>query len=359
MRRLVTSAVVAALVAAGAAPAAARRSGEHAAELDAAQRALARLRYEEARTLLERAWRSGDNGPAALALIFRLQGEVAATLGDTAGARRAFVRWLVIDPGARLDEGASPKFVSAFDDARAQLGGAALRVDVEVDGAAAPGGAQVTLVVVADPLAMIAGARASYTGEGGVLSLVEGKGSARVALPLPGAGGRRVVVAAVDGFGNRLVERPIVVERPQAAPTPEPAPPPRTTLAPAAPASVPASSPPPARSTFASPWLWTGVSAGLAVAGGVFAWRVSDAEAELAELNAHSAEHDFAEARAVEDRRQTSATIMVVSLAAAGASAVAAVWLALDDDPPSSQPAARVGFAPAPGGGQVSFEWSF
>jgi hypothetical protein len=99
------------------------------------------------------------------------------------------------------------------------------------------------------------------------------------------------------------------------------------------------------------------VSAGLALTGGVFAWRVGDAEAELAELNAHSAEHDFTEARAVEDRRRTSATLMVVSFAAAGAAAVAAVWLALDHD--DHEPAAHVGFAPAPGGGQVSFEWSF
>jgi hypothetical protein len=329
-------------------PAWARRASDHSSELDAAQRALGDLRYEEARALLERAWHSGDNGPGALALLFRLQGEVAATLGDAPGARRAFARWLAIEPAAHLDEGASPKFVAPFDAARTQLGGSWLRVDVEV----APDGSAVTLVVIADPLAMVVGARVSYTGEGGLQSVVEGKGGPRIGLPLPTADHLRVVVAALDGFGNRVIEREVLV-----APE-KPRPPARPVLTPSdEPAAPPSAPSAPARPLLARPWLWTGVAAGLALVGGVFVWRVADAEDELAALNADSAGHSFAEARALDDRRHTSATLAYASFGAAGASLVLALVLAAAGAGP--EPASHLGFAPAPGGGRVSFEWSF
>src|SRR5438045_1715299 len=86
-RALAFALVVVSVVLAGA-PAQARHTSDRSVDLDAAQRALENLRYEEARPLLERAWRSGQNGPQALATLFRLQGEVFATLGDEAAARR-------------------------------------------------------------------------------------------------------------------------------------------------------------------------------------------------------------------------------------------------------------------------------
>jgi hypothetical protein len=365
------------------APALARRSSQHSSELDAAQSALGRLRFEEARDKLERAWRSGDNGPAAMALLFRLQGEVAATLGDVPAARRAFARWLALDPKARLDEGASPKFVAAFEAARDGLAGAALRVDVEV----APGGHAVTLVISSDPLDLAAGARVSYTGEGGVQSVAEGKGGPRIQLPLPGTARLRVVVAALDGYGNRLVERELIVQPDASAPAVVPAPPaPRVPVDPHdddddgdrdGERSPDDADEPPARdditqaaepeatrgarserSFLTSPWLWAGVGVGFAAAGGYFAWRVGDTEAELAELNAHSAEHPFSEAQTLEDQRSQSATFAAVGFAAAGASVLAAILLALDREPAAPAPA-TLGLRPTRGGADLVLEWSF
>ncbi len=352
-------ALVIAVIVLGDASANARKPRDRSVDLDAAQRALDNLRYEEARPLLERAWHSGQNGPQALALLFRLQGEVAATLGDEPAARRAYARWLALEPSARLDEGTSPKLATAFEAARRQLEGAALRVDVAV----ARDGAAVVLVVVSDPLAMIAGARASYRSQAGVQGVVEGKGDLRIELPLPTAGDFRVVVAAVDGFGNRLIDHEIVVDAPQPAkpgrtapaasrsvPVPTPVPPP---------APVPA--PPPRRAPappiYASPWLWSSVSAGFVIAGGVFAWRASDAQSQLDDLNANSAQHSFAEARLVEDRLGTNAMAANLGFAAAGACAVVALVLALES--PHSPASAHLSLRPALGGGRVTFEWSF
>jgi hypothetical protein len=350
MRRvsnLRSSALVCALLMATLAPGTAfartRRANDRSVDLDAAERALESLRYEEARPLLERAWRSGQNGPVALALLFRLQGEVAATLGDEAAARRAFARWLALAPGAQLDEGTSPKLAAVLEAARAQLGGAALAIDVEV----AENGAAVALVVVSDPLDMIAGARASYRDESGVQGVVEGKGDHRVELPLPVAGHFRVVVAAVDSYGNRLVDHEITVVPAPASAKPSPPPPPPTIVA------TPA---PPLRPLVASPWLWAGLGSASLIVGGVFAWRAGDAQHELDTLDAESGQHSFGEARAVEDRLVTSAVTADLAFAAAGACAIAAIVLALEPRPGT---ASHLGIGPTAHGGRVALEWHF
>jgi hypothetical protein len=356
LSRAIAFALVLADLVIGAAPAAARPTGDRSVDLDAAQRALGHLRYEEARPLLDRAWRSGQNGPQALAALFELQGKVAATLGDEAAARRAFARWLAIDPSAQLEDGVSPKLAASFEAARHDLDGAALRIDVEV----APSSAAVALVVTSDPLAMIAGARASYRDEDILHGVVEGKGGKRVELPLPAAGHLRVVVAAVDSFGNRLVEREIVVaparEHPALPPAPMALPPPapRAVASPLAPAPPP---PPPSRSILASPWLWSGLGAGFALAGGAFAWRMNDAQHDLDRLNATSASHSFTEAREVEGRLTSSSTGAYVGFSAAGACAVVAVILALGSS--DGEAPRHVAIGPAPGGARVALAWSF
>ncbi len=352
-----TATAVALLLAALAAPAGAQ---DRSADLDAAERALEELRYEQALPLLDRAWQSGQNGPKALARLFRLQGEVAATLGDEAGARRAFARWLSLVPDARLPEGTSPKIVASFDAARAQLGAARLHVDVQVTA----DGAAVAMIVATDPLALVAGARASYRGEGGVQGTVSGKGGARVNLPLPTAGLYEVVVAAVDSYGNHLVEQSITVgegdpppsdDDPVAAPRAPPRP--DDSGVEAARPRPPREARTPSRPFYANAWFWGALGAGAGVAGAYFGVQARQAQHELYALNASSEQHPFAEARAIEDRLRSDALAADVSFAVAGACVVVAVVLWLRPAPRRPGVSARVGAGP--GSAQVTLGWQW
>jgi hypothetical protein len=320
-----------------------------ALDLDAAEQALHDLRYEEAALLLERARRSGQNGPRALARLFRLHGELAATLGDTAAARAAFAQWLAIEPGAALAAGTSPKITATFAAAAAQLDGASLDVGfLLVDD-----GAAVALEVRSDPLAMVAGARAFYPGRTDV-GRVEA-GVARVALAVPGAGRMQVVIAALDAHGNRLAEHAMTMERAPALEPPVRAVP-RAASPP--PPRVVASSPvPPPRWRLHRGWALGGAAVVLGAVGGVFAVRAVQAQDELDELNRTSADHDYRVAEATADRLRTSAIVANASVALAGGCALAAVLLW--PDAPPDHLARRVSWQVGREGAAAALEWSW
>src|SRR5215216_4724899 len=90
-------AVLLALVA-GAATAAAQKKGP----TDRARSEIGELRYEDAQKTIEKAIRSGTNGPADMTELYLLLGEVKASLGDDDAAEDAFKRALAIDPAAEL-----------------------------------------------------------------------------------------------------------------------------------------------------------------------------------------------------------------------------------------------------------------
>jgi hypothetical protein len=321
-------------------------------DLDAAEQALHDLRYEQAVLLLERAHRSGQNGPRALARLYRLHGELAATLGDTAGARRAFAQWLAIEPRASLAAGTSPKITATFAAAAAQLDGASLDVGfVLVDG-----GAAVALEVRSDPLAMIAGARCFYPGRAEVGRVAAGV--ARVTLALPGTGPVQVVVAALDVHGNRLVEHELTLERGRAANDPpvRAARPP--TAAPTATPRVATPAPAPAAGwRFHRGWALGSAAVVLGAVGGGFAVRAARAQDELDDLNRGSAEHDFREAEEVAARLRTSAIVANAGLALAGGCALAAVLLW--PEAPPEHLARRVSWQVGPDGAVAALEWSW
>jgi hypothetical protein len=324
------------------------RAAQH--ELDEAERALRDLRYEEASARLDRAQRSGQNGPRALARLYRLDGEVAATLGDPTAARAAFARWLAIEPTAALAPGTSPKITAPFTAAAAQLGGAALDVAFRVDDTAAA----VALEIRSDPLAMVTGARAFYRGAADVGRAEAG--IARVELALPRAGRLQVVVAALDMHGNRLAEHELTLESATAAPESSAAPRRAAAPRPVALAAV-AAPPPPARARFHRGWALTGAAVGLGAVGGFYALRAAQAQDELDALNAASGEHSYLEAEAAADRLRTRAIVANTGLALAGACALAAALLW--PDAPPDHPARRVSWQVGSDGARAALGWSW
>jgi hypothetical protein len=354
--RITVAIAIAVVVTAGLAGAAradaiadADRAAQH--ELDEAERALRDLRYEEASARLDRAERSGQNGPRALARLYRLDGEVAATLGDAPAARAAFARWLAIEPTATLAPGTSPKITAPFTAAAAQLGGAALDVAFRVDDTAAA----VALEIRSDPLAMVTGARAFYRGAADVGRAEAG--IARVELALPRAGRLQVVVAALDMHGNRLAEHELTLESATAPPEPRRAAPRRAAAPRPAAGAVVAAPPPPARSRFHRGWALTGAAVGLGAVGGFYAVRATQAQNELDALNASSGEHSYVEAEAAADRLRTRAIVANTGLALAGACALAAALLW--PDAPPDHPARRVSWQVGSDGARAALEWSW
>jgi hypothetical protein len=314
------------------------RAQDPAADLRAAEKAFEGLRYEDAVRLCERAYRAGGLAPAELGRLFRLQGEVAATLGREEQARDAFARWLAVVPGATLAAGTSPKLSAPFEQARGQLGGRQLAATWR----AGDDGASLLVTVEDDPLSMAAATRATYRDAEGVRGTVEarGPGGVELRLPLPTRGRFQVVVAVLDERGHRLLElgvtEPIFVGEAMSAPV--------VIEKPRADAAGP--------SFWTNPWTWTGGALLIGGVAGGFAWRAGEAQDELDQLNENSAEHDFSEALSVEDRLRRDALIANVGFGAAGACAIAALVLWL-------RPTPGTAVTPLAGRGNLGAVWTW
>lgn len=104
---------------------------------------------EEAQASLEGAARRNDRINA-----YRLLGLCQAALGELESAREAFSNMLAIDPQATLPEGLSPRFTSAYAEAKgALIDNAPLALAVEEE--REEGKARVLLVAVTDPMGLI------------------------------------------------------------------------------------------------------------------------------------------------------------------------------------------------------------
>src|SRR5687767_7916168 len=82
--------------------------------LERARTEIGELRYDDAQKTVDKALRSGRNSPEQMTELYLLLGEVQASLGDDEAAQDAFRRALVIDPGAELRKGLSPKIKEPF-----------------------------------------------------------------------------------------------------------------------------------------------------------------------------------------------------------------------------------------------------
>jgi tetratricopeptide (TPR) repeat protein len=184
---------------AAAAPAAAQKKGA----IDRARGEIGELRYEDARKTVDKALRSGTNGPADMAELYLLSGEVEASLGEDDAAIDAFKKALVIDAGAELREGLSPKIREPFSKARrAMKGKKPLAIQHRI---IKQDPATIAILVQSDPFGMIIGGKLVYKNADGAERSIARMGKERVDLRLP-KGASKFVVAALDEHGNRLIE---------------------------------------------------------------------------------------------------------------------------------------------------------
>jgi hypothetical protein len=301
--------LIAAALIASAAPAAA---DDGTAMLGKAQKAIEDIDYDGAKKLVDAALASGALDPSELARAHMLAGEVAAALGDDAGAHDHFERWILLDPAARLPDGLSPKITTPFTAAHASadaLGTAPLTVTAGDRKAG-----HVSLEVQHDPLRMVA--RVHVTFDRGTDA--EAVGS-RVDVAIDDAA-TRATVNLLDEHGNRLVD-PIALTLATTTTTAT-----TSLTAPAQTVTVTHSLPAAVR------WpTWTVVA--LVAGGGAayFGHAASQDQSDLDALNKSSAMHSFDEAQAIADRGHRDALLANVSIGVAAAAAAAVVVTVIVD----------------------------
>ena len=273
--------------------------------LERARLQIEELRLDLALESLDSALRSGENGPAETAEILHLLGEVTASLGLSDAAVGHFERWLALRPSAALEEGVSPKIERPFIQARAALAARApLRVHYEVVADRDP--IVLLLIVDSDPMAMVAGARARLSGRAQPPLQLEQRGTGRIQIALP-PGSLEVVLAAIDQYGNRVAE--IGVER-----------------------SIVIAAPKPARRPLYGRWfVWGGAALGVALVGAGLSVGAAVAQNDLQRVIGDSANHDFREARGLENSARGEWLAAGIGFGVAGALAIAATTLGIHD----------------------------
>ncbi len=191
-----------ALTAAGPARAQKKGGGTPRATIERARTEIGELRYEDAQKTVEKAIRSGTNGPGDMAELYLLMGEVKASLGDDEAAQSAFKSALSIDPAAELRDGLSPKIREPFGKAKkAMKGKKPLAIQHRI---LKPDPPTIAVLVESDPMGMIIGGRRIYKNAEGAERSVAGMGKERVDLKLP-RGTSKFTVAGIDEHGNRLI----------------------------------------------------------------------------------------------------------------------------------------------------------
>lgn len=290
--------------------------------LGKAQKAIDDIDYETARALTEQALASGTLDHDQLAHAHMLAGEVAAALGDDAGAHDHFERWILLAPDARLPDGQSPKITQPFTAAHASadaLGPARFDVD------ASRAHDKLAITVTGDPLHMVARVHVLLDHGGDR----EGVG-AEFELPIDAAA-TRATITLLDEHGNTLAQRDAdlaVAAAPRAEPLPT--------------VTVEHSVPAPLR------WpTWAVLTVAAAGSCGYFAHAASQDQDELTALNMSSTMHTFDEAKAIEDRGHRDTLLTNVSLGVALAALAATVVSVAVDHTVEVQPLAAPGVAGA------------
>jgi len=313
-----------------------------------ARQAVAESDYVSARPELAAALGAGDRSPEEVAEIYRLTGIVNAALGDAKAATEAFTRLLALSPKATLPAGTSPKLRRPFE-AAGRYWKTHTPLEVKIETVSTP--PTVTLILVNDSLSMVAKAHVVFVIDGGAERTKDAVASERTDITLPA--GRRINarVAALDEHGNRLVEIgskdvPIVII--------SEAPPPVVALV-AKPTRVVVHAA--ARPFYLQWWPSAAVAGVFGGAAGYFAWSARGDANELTRLNADSANHQYGEAKAIEDRGHLHALFTNIGLGAMGAFGITAGVLYLTR--PRDHIETRIAAAPTPGGGAIVFGGTF
>lgn len=169
------------------------------ADLDAITSALDSSDYPAAQDLVTKALAAGGNSPEATVELYRLQGVIEGSLGNTQRATDAFLRALALNPKLALAAGTSPKVGKPFEAAKTFYKTSAplkLKVDTR------PTPPAVTLVVQSDPMKMVARARVAIVVDGKPEQMLDGIGT----IELPAGTRLDLRVTVLDARNNRLVE---------------------------------------------------------------------------------------------------------------------------------------------------------
>lgn len=317
--------------------------------LDGAKAAVDASDYLTARGQLDDLIAKGGNGPEDMAEIYRLSGIVAGALGEAKAATAAFQKCLALAPKSTLPPGTSPKISRPFAEAQAFF---KTHEPLKIKAETVSSPPSVTLTVASDPLDMIARARVVATVDKGAPKTIEKPAASELSIALPPGARIDLRVIALDEKGNRLaevgsVDVPLVIVGggPAVVSTGTP-PPPKKKAAPAAPRSP--------RPLYLKWWLWGGVAVAFAGGATYFGFEARAAKLELDDLNAHSVNHDFDEAKDVESRGKRDALLTNIGFGAAGAFAVAATILFLTE-PSATEHQRTTTITPVPitGGGAV------
>ena len=310
------------------------------ADIEAITSALDNSDYPGAQDLVTKGLAAGGNSPASTVELYRLQGVIEGSLGNTQRATDAFLRALALNPKLALAVGTSPKVMKPFVAAKNfYKTNEPLEVKVETR----PRPPAVTLVVRHDPMKMVARARVAYVVDGQPEKMLDGIGT----IDLPAGARLDLRVTVLDASGNRLVEIgssdvPIVIVSSTALPPGK-----------AKPAKKPVAGPAHERPLYAKWWLWGGAAIAFTGAGAGFGIAALEAKSDLEALNSTSSAHSFDEATAVEDKIRTRLLLSNISYGVAIACGVTAAILFLTK--PSSAERSSISVAPAPtrGGGAI------
>jgi hypothetical protein len=246
-RRRIVDVLCVALALLFAEPLARARSGE---PLASAQRHMRELRYESARSEVERSIRRGHHTRKELVALYALRAELASIMDGPSVGESAFRRVLVLAPD-HTPSRATPIFAGPFAAAQRWVT-AHGRLAVEHTVATPRPGSNtpVAITVASDPFAMVSGARVRHRvlGEDAWVA-VPGLSMRPWLPPIPPGTVLEYYIEVVDASDNVLVqlgtaEAPMSVEAPGPTP-PAPSPSPAASK-PIAPANVPpALTPPP------------------------------------------------------------------------------------------------------------------
>lgn len=285
-------------------------------QLEEARALLADLDYEGTLRALQQALLSGKNAPDEIRSVYRLLGEVHASLGNAAEAERFFRNWLALDPDATLPAGSSPKLIAPLVAAQAYM---STRKPLAVRCEPTRQGTGLTLDVAADPTELIAGGWAAYRLKSGDETIVKARGTGSIVLRSPAAARAKAVCAAVDRHGNHLIEigswsSPVIVEPRQDVVLPGPE------------ATSEASAP-----LYARWYLWGTLTAVALGSGGYFALELRNAQEEFEQLHANVEAPLFDDAQRIAERGEQSALLATISFGVAGACAAAALFLLFRD----------------------------
>lgn len=321
MRLAAAAAVLAALL--GLAPLSAEAGPNQ--PLERARHELEELRYGDALKSLERALRVGNSSPGQLVEIYRLLGEVRASLGQPARAIGAFERALAIDPDVSIDRGVSPRIRKPFVEAKER---AAEKGPIQISHELREEPRMVVLQVESDPHDMTAGGRAIFWTESDRSVEVIGKGSSEIELVVPD-GAVSFAGAIVDEFDNRLAEIgrpsdrvPLVETKDQVVEDED------------GDGDEDGAGEGPGGGTpiYEEWWAWGGLAAGFAGAAAAFGVSAQGSVDDIQERVDESQSFEFAEVKRLEDRARERALLSNIGWGLAGACAAAAVYFFVTED---------------------------